>query len=105
MKNSELPVSIDKLITETVERTTARVIEKMTIPRWMKLKMAIHYSGLSRSRLINLAKERLIIGGPDPGSKRGDWRFDKQSIDEYMMSLVVGERYKAQAIIESLKTA
>ena len=50
-------------------------------PRWFKLKAAVQYSGISRERLKRLAKEGRIQGYRCPESKRGDWYFDRLSID------------------------
>ncbi|WDP90477.1 MAG: hypothetical protein HUN04_12555 [Desulfobacter sp.] len=55
-------------------------------PRWMKLKLAMEYSGYGRLQLLNLAIQKEIVGYQDPDSKRGDWVFDKNSIDEYRLS-------------------
>jgi hypothetical protein len=53
--------------------------------RWLKLIPASKYSSLGQHRLKNLAKQSVIIGYPDPESKRGDWIFDKESIDKYRL--------------------
>ena len=82
-----------------------KIAERIVTPRWLKLKAAIQYSSYSRFQLLKLAEKKLIVGFQDPNSKRGDWRFDKQSIDEYMISHVVSERHKALSIIESLKAS
>jgi hypothetical protein len=52
-------------------------------PRWMKLKTAAFYSGIGKARLKDLAKDGHIKGFQDPDSKRGDWIFDKHSLDVY----------------------
>lgn len=103
METYEIPLELEKLVTQIAERTAAKVSEKLAFPRWMKLKDAMHYSSYSRAQLLKLAKEKVIAGRPDPNSKRGDWRFDKKSIDEYMISQIVGERHRTLSIIESLK--
>lgn len=105
MENFEFPFDLKKLVAEISERTAAMLSERLSTPRWLKLKSAIHYSGYSRAQLLKLAEKKLIVGFQDPNSKRGDWRFDKQSIDEYMISHVVSERHKALSIIESLKAS
>lgn len=53
--------------------------------RWIKLKPAARYSSLGEHRLKDLARQGIIIGYPDPESKRGDWIFDKESIDKYRL--------------------
>jgi len=52
-------------------------------PRWFKLKAAVQYSGIARERLKRLAKEARIQGYKCPESGRGDWYFDRISIDQY----------------------
>ncbi len=52
-------------------------------PRWMKLKQAVKYSGIGRDRLKRLAKEGRVQGYKCPESGRGDWYFDRLSIDSY----------------------
>jgi hypothetical protein len=51
--------------------------------RWFKLKAAVQYSGIARERLKRLAKEGRIQGYKCPESGRGDWYFDRISIDQY----------------------
>ena len=51
--------------------------------RWLKLKAAAAYSAIGKTRLKQLAKSGAVVGFPDPESKRRDWIFDKNSLDEY----------------------
>ena len=77
----------------------------MIEPRWLKLKEAALYSALGKHRLLDLAKEGLIKGFQDPDSKRGDWIFDRHSLDEYRLTQAAGsgqERMKALEILGSL---
>jgi hypothetical protein len=53
--------------------------------RWLKTLPAIVYSSLGRHQLKKLAKIGAIIGYPDPDNKRGDWIFDRESIDKYRL--------------------
>lgn len=53
------------------------------IPRWIKLKEAALYSAIGRHRLKQLADDGVIVGFQDPDSKRGDWIFDRYSLDQY----------------------
>jgi hypothetical protein len=75
------------------------------VPRWMKLttttkrkviggteviitKMgAVDYVSMNKDRLKALAQdpESPVDGYPDPDSGRGDWIFDRESLDEYRM--------------------
>lgn len=52
-------------------------------PRWMRLKMAAWYSAIGKQRLIALAQDGHIKGFQDPDNGRGDWIFDRLSIDAY----------------------
>jgi len=52
-------------------------------PRWLKLKQAAAWASIGKERLKQLAEEGHIKGFQDPDSKRGDWIFDRYSIDEY----------------------
>lgn len=63
-------------------------------PRWLKLKAAAAYSSLGRKRLKKLAQEGKIIGAPDPESGRGDWIFDRLSLDEYRENQVGSDTIK-----------
>ena len=51
--------------------------------RWIKLKEATQYASIGKARLINLAVSGVIRGAQDTDSKRGDWIFDRSSIDAY----------------------
>lgn len=82
-----------------------KIAKRIVTPRWLKLTAAVQYSSYSRFQLLKLAKKGFITGYQDPDSERGDWIFDKQSIDEYRISHVVSERHKAMSIIDSLKAS
>jgi hypothetical protein len=49
----------------------------------MRLKEAARYSAVGRKRLVTLAQEGAVKGWQDPDSGRGDWIFDRLSIDNY----------------------
>ena len=49
----------------------------------MKLKQAAAYSAMGEKRLKRLAEECEIRGVSDPDINRGDWFFDRLSIDKY----------------------
>jgi len=85
-----------------LDMLAAKIAERIASPRWMKLTAAVKYSSYSRAQLIELAERRDIVGYPDPDSKRGDWIFDKESIDEYRLSHFYGTREKALSILRSL---
>ncbi len=52
-------------------------------PRWLKLKQAASYSSIGQNRLVKLAQKGKVLGFQDTDSKRKDWVFDKNSIDDY----------------------
>lgn len=72
-------------------------------PRWMKLKQAAAYSSIGEKRLKILAEDREIIGYPDPDSKRGDWIFDKDSIDKYRMRPAHQNNIRVNKILDSIR--
>jgi len=75
------------------------IIQELKIPlnaRWIKLKEAVAYASIGKMRLKQLAKDGKVAGFADPDSKRGDWIFDRQSIDAYRLGQV--QRPKAIAL-------
>ncbi|MFH1984824.1 MAG: helix-turn-helix domain-containing protein [Pseudomonadota bacterium] len=54
-----------------------------SLPRWLTLKAAAAYSAIGRQRLIDMARSGAIRGGQDQDSGRGEWIFDRESIDAY----------------------
>jgi len=80
----------------------AKIAERISTKRWMKLSAAVFYSSYSRAQLLKLAQRKDIIGYQDPDSERGDWIFDKESIDSYRLSHVFAEKQKALSILRSL---
>lgn len=62
----------------------AEKIKPLLSARWIKLKDAAIYSSIGKSRLKKMAESGEVIGFQDQNSKRGDWIFDKNSLDEYM---------------------
>jgi hypothetical protein len=69
-------------------------------PRWLKLKEAAFYSKIGRDRLKKLAVEGKVKGFQDPDSGRGDWIFDRESIDDYIENQGGILRIKAAEIIK-----
>ena len=59
------------------------IIELSSSTRWLKLKPAARYSSIGTQKLKRLAENGMITGFPDPDSGRGDWIFDRHSIDSY----------------------
>jgi hypothetical protein len=70
----------------------------LTTPRWIKLKEATEYGSIGKSRLIQLAREGVVKGVPDPDSKRHDWIFDRKSIDSYREAQMSGISAKEKAL-------
>lgn len=63
--------------------------------RWIGLKEASKYARIGKNRLINLAQAGIVTGGQDSDNKRGDWIFDRESIDRYRIE----QAGKMQALI------
>jgi hypothetical protein len=75
-------------------------------PRWLKLEPAAEYGSIGKHRLKELAARKVIRGFKDPDSKRGDWLFDKESIDAYRLAQAGGgptPREKALAILRNVR--
>ncbi|GAB6143503.1 hypothetical protein [Desulfocicer niacini] len=73
--------------TEDIEILADAISKRiMAQPRWLKIKNAAQYSAYGQKKLMELALDGKIIGYQDPDNGRGDWIFDKQSIDEYRLS-------------------
>lgn len=90
-------------MTETdLDILATKLASRMTMPRWMKLVTAAHYSGYGQKKLKKLAKEGKIRGYQDPDSDRGDWVFDRESIDEYRLLPCIMQDKKAVDILKSL---
>lgn len=85
-----------------LEILATMIADRMASPRWMKLSAAVKYSSYGRAKLIDLAECKKIIGYQDPDSQRGDWIFDKESIDEYRLSHYYTGKQKALSILSSL---
>ena len=51
--------------------------------RWLKLNSAAQYASIGKKRLIVLALSGEVRGFKDPDSLRGDWIFDRLSLDTY----------------------
>jgi len=73
--------------------------------RWLKLNDAAYYASIGKHRLIELAQDGKIKGFRDPDSKRGDWIFDRKSLDTYResQSIQLTAREKALDIMKGLR--
>ena len=65
------------------ELIAARVAEIIPLvdKKWLKAGAAARYSSIPKKRLVKLAYEGKIKGFPDSDNKRGDWIFDRDSLD------------------------
>jgi len=75
-------------------------------PRWLKLKEAAEHAAIGQHRLKDLARQGHIKGYQDPESKRGDWIFDRVSLDEYRerpLKGMVSPKEKALAIMNGIR--
>ena len=87
-----------------LEYIAAKLADLLSVqPRWMKLKQAAAYSSIGEKRLKALADDGEIAGYPDPNSKRGDWIFDKISIDKYRMEPIAKMNVRVNKILDSMR--
>lgn len=73
--------------------------------RWLKLNDAAKYSAIGRHLLKELAIRGAVRGYRDPESERGDWIFDRLSLDSYRelpLKEKVNPKEKALAIIHGI---
>lgn len=91
MTNTDLDILADKL----AERLLFQ-------PRWLKIKQAAAYSGIGQKRLKVLAENGEIIGYSDPDSGRGDWIFDRNSLDDYRMKPIQETNTRFQKILDGI---
>lgn len=77
----------------------------MSDKRWLTLREARTYSGIGIKRLKDLAREGKIKGCSDPDNGRGDWIFDRASIDAYREGQMLAPtvREKALAIMRGIR--
>ena len=75
-------------------------------PRWLKLKDTAKYSATGQKRLIQLAKDGVIVGFPDPDHGNHHWIFDRYSLDGYREAQAADSgslRLKAIDIVRNVK--
>ena len=85
---------VDRLIDLIVKHSS------MT-PRWLKLKVASKYVAINKDKLKQLAEDGELVGYQDPTTTRGDWIFDRQSLDKYRLHQAREKEIKDR--IQSLK--
>ena len=74
--------------------------------RWLKLNTAARYSAIGKHRLIELSRSGAIRGFKDPDTLRGDWIFDRLSLDAYrerQLGCLPTVSERAKAIMMSVK--
>ena len=87
-----------------IELLAEKIAEKIKPPgRWMSTSQAIEYSRIGKNRLKKLASEGKISGYQDVDNGRGDWIFDRCSIDKYRLSPLEASRSKKKQIIAKFK--
>jgi hypothetical protein len=69
---------------EKIARQIAAEIRPFNV-RWMKLRFAATYVSINKDRLKRLAEQGEVVGYPDPDNGRGDWIFDRESLDAYRL--------------------
>lgn len=89
-------------ITAIATLVAEKVAGMAALPRWIRLREAVAYSAIGKMRLKKLAEAGAIVGFPDPDSGRGDWIFDRYSIDAYREGQAGGIQSEALAIMDSL---
>ena len=75
-------------------------------PRWLKTREAARYSSVGQKRLIQLAKDGVIAGIPDPDHGNHHWIFDRYSLDGYREAQAADSgslRLKAIDIVRNVK--
>jgi excisionase family DNA binding protein len=65
--------------------------------RWLTMKEAVEYTGYCSKTLKKLALEGHIKGA----KRRNRWRFEKNSIDEYLSSSEID--FKAELILQEVR--
>ena len=87
------------MTSEEINMLADAICQKISLqPRWLKPIAASKYSSLGIARLKTLVASGKIIGFKDPESLRGDWIFDKVSIDEYMLQNAAQTDFKDEAL-------
>ena len=91
---------------ERKDRLTNHCFNFKRMERWLKLKAAARYAAIGKHRLIELSRSGVVRGFQDPDSLRGDWIFDRLSLDAYrerQLGCVPTVSERAKAIMMSVK--
>lgn len=96
--------TMKNMLTQTdIEKIAVAIASRIQIAhdkRWLKLKDAAHYSSIGEKRLKELAKRGLVQGYQDEDLKRGDWVFDRHSLDKYWESQLNDDTIKLMKILK-----
>ena len=93
---SELIKDLKVEIIKTIKDSAVQV-------RYMTLKQASIYSGIGQKKLIELAQGGFILGKRRDDISRGDWSFDKESIDKYWHQPFGGRRVATQRVLDRIR--
>ena len=89
---------------KSLKKEIIEAIQDSMVPvRYMSLKQASVYSGIGQKKLIHLAKKGHIRGQKRTDIPRGDWSFDKESIDKYWHRPFENAKSKAKEILDQIK--
>lgn len=81
-----------------------RALEPEEWPEWMKTTTAMSYLDCSRNTLKGLAAAGKVIRSDFSGGGRPDWRYQKSSIDRFLLSRTEQTaRQKALALMKGLR--
>ncbi len=86
-----------------IQKIAELIAQKVSLtPRWLKLTAAAQYAAINKDKLKRLATAGKVTGYRETDSCRGDWIFDKESLDEYRLQPVFNNMQKARAILASV---
>ena len=71
--------------------------------RYMNLKQASTYSGIGQKKLVELAQGGSILGKRRDDISRGDWSFDKESIDNYWHQPFRERKVATQRVLDRIR--
>ena len=97
------PGNYEQLILDLKKEIITAIQDSMVPVRYMSLKQASVYSGIGQKKLIDLAKMGKIRGKKRTDIPRGDWSFDKESIDKYWHRSFDDTKSKAKEILDQIK--
>lgn len=87
-----------------IEILASKIAEKVSAqPRWLSTAQATKYARIGKNKVKRLAQEGKIRGYPDEESGRGDWIFDRLSLDKYRMAPLEMSNAKKKQILAKFK--